>query len=319
MTENPDVYDLLTIGAGPAGCTAALYAVRAGLKAAMISPTELSGMMATAPLVANFPAQLEPTPGKQILSMLRQQAVSAGAEHLLEPAEAVEFSSGSPFEVYTGGGTRVARTILVATGAMAPSDPIPGEKEFAGLGVNYCTACDGPFYQGLDVLVVGQDAEAAREALTLSQIGRSVALVAKTKDLSFADDLAEQVQAAENIAVHLGMSIKEIVGEDAVTGARFAGPGGEEHVLNADGVFLYVRGRAPATGFLHGALQTDDEGFIITDESMQTSIPGIYAAGDVRSKQIRQNIVAASEGCIAALMADRFITGRGKVRLDRGK
>jgi len=127
------------------------------------------------------------------------------------------------------------------------------------------------------------------------------------------------VQAADNIAVHLGMSIKEIVGEDAVTGARFTGPDGEEHVLNADGVFLYVRGRAPATGFLHGALKTDDEGFIITDESMQTSIPGVYAAGDVRSKQIRQMVVAAAEGCIAALMADRFITGRGKVRLDRGK
>lgn len=319
MTENADVYDLLTIGAGPAGCTGALYAVRAGLRAAMISPTELSGMMATAPLVANFPAQLEPTPGKQILAMVREQALAAGAEHLLEPAEAVEFSNGSPFEIYTGGGTRVARTILVATGAMAPADPIPGEKEFAGLGVNYCTACDGPFYEGLDVLVVGQDAEAAREALTLSQICKSVGLVTRAKSLDFADELSEQVQAADNIAVHLGMSIKEIVGEDAVTGARFTGPDGEEHILSADGVFLYVRGRAPATGFLHGALGTDAEGFIITDESMQTSIPGIYAAGDVRSKQIRQNIVAASEGCVAALMAERFITGRGKVRLDRGR
>ena len=319
MSENSDVYDLLTIGAGPAGCTAALYAVRAGLRAAMISPTELSGMMAGAALVANFPAQIEPTPGKQILAMLRRQALEAGAEHLLEPAEAVEFGDGSPFEILTGAGTRVARTVLVASGAMAPSDPLPGEKEFAGRGVNYCTACDGPFYQDLDVLVVGQDAEAAREALTLSQICRSVALVAKAKDLGFADDLVEQVQAAANIAVHLGMTIREIVGDDAVTGARFAGPDGDEHLLPADGVFLYVRGRAPATGFLHGALQTDDEGFIITDENMQTSIPGIYAAGDVRSKQIRQMVVAAGEGCIAALNADRFITGRGKARLDRGK
>jgi thioredoxin reductase (NADPH) len=319
VTENSDTYDLLTIGAGPAGCMAALYAVRAGLKAVMISPTELSGMMAAAPLVANFPAQLETVPGKQILQKLRQQALDAGAEHLLEPAEMVEFGNGSPFEVYTGGGTRVARTVVVATGAMAPSDPIPGEKEFAGRGVNYCTACDGPFYQDLSVLVVGQDAEAAREALTLSQICERVSLVTKAKNLDFAHDLAEHVEAAENVSVHSEMDIREIVGDDAVTGARFIGPDGEEHELNADGVFLYVRGRAPATGFLHGALDVDDDGFIITDEHMQTSVAGIYAAGDVRSKQIRQNIVAASEGCIAALAAERFITGRGKMRLDRGK
>jgi thioredoxin reductase (NADPH) len=310
--------DLLVIGAGPAGYTAGLYGARAGLRTVISSPTELSGMMARAPIVGNFPGQVEPAPGREILGRLRQQALQAGAEQMLESISAVDFDQPSRLTIYGGSQTHVAAAVIVATGAMAPTQKAPGEEEMQGRGVCYCAACDGPLFMGEPVLVVGDDEQAAEEALSLASIADTVCLVSSRPDNRLEWDLQQSLKERSNITTRFGLRLQGITGDDLVTGATFTGPKGEEHIP-ASGVFLYLRGAAPATAFLGGVLETDEKGYLLTSEAMETSCTGVYAAGDVRSKQVRQMVVAASEGCIAALQAERYIRQSTKIKSDRGK
>jgi thioredoxin reductase (NADPH) len=311
-------YDVLIVGAGPAGCTAALYAARAGLKVAMVSPAEAGGMMAAAPIVGNFPAQVLPRPGREILAEIRRQALEAGAEHVLEAVVGVNLG-GEMKELYAGSNVRTAPVIIIATGAMAPAKKAPGEEEMLGRGVCYCAACDGPLYRDQTVLVIGQDDQAAEEALALAGVAARVCLAVPQPELAISEGLRAALEAKENVTIHPGLRLEEIVGGDCVKGARFNARDGSETTLEADGVFMYLRGSAPVTDFLYGQLETDEKGFLKTDEMGQTSIPGVFAAGDVRSKQVRQMVVACAEGCIAALAAERLIRGRATVKLDRGE
>jgi thioredoxin reductase (NADPH) len=318
MHTDPDLTsDVLVIGAGPAGCTAALYAARAGLRTVMLSPTELSGLIMQAPNIANWPGQTEPIPGRELLPRMRAQALAAGAQHLIENVVGVDFAA-SPLQVYAGAGVRTAQTVIVATGATGRTQKAPGEAEFQGRGVCYCVACDGPLYADRDVLVIGGDAEAAEEALALSGVARFVTLAVPTPELDVDEQLQQALQARANVAVERGLRLEEIIGDALVTGAVFAARGGARRTLNADGIFMYLRGTGPAIDFLGGALATDGAGFIITDELCRTNIPGVFAAGDVRSKLVRQIVVAAAEGAIAALVAERLIRKSDTVRADRG-
>ena len=318
MSENLS-YDLIIIGAGPAGCTAALYAARAGLKTLMISPVEIGGMMSWAKIVGNFPGQVEPTSGREILTKIHQQAINAGAEHILESVNGIDLS-GEVKTVYAGITPHTAHAVIIATGAMAPSKKAAGEDEYQGRGVCYCAACDGPLYRGQKVLVIGQDEQAVEEALALSGVAENVCLAVPSAELGVAEALREALEQRDNVTVRCGMKLEEIVGEaDGVTGATFKGPDGEQCNLEAQGVFMYLRGTAPVTDFLYGTLETDEKGFITTDELCQTSAAGVFAAGDVRSKQARQMVIACAEGAISALAAERMIRGRSTVRLDRGE
>ncbi|MEN6545207.1 MAG: FAD-dependent oxidoreductase [Armatimonadia bacterium] len=318
MERSANTSEVLVIGGGPAGCAAALYAARAGLQTVLSSPSELSGMMAAAPLVANFPGQVEPVPGREILSRIRQQALQAGATPVLENVLGVDFRDGEQLVVYGGHQEHRVKAIVVATGAMGRSTKAPGEDEYLGRGVCYCAACDGPFFAGEDVLVVGDDEHAAEEALTLAKIASSVHLVAAASKFRLDWNLQQALEACPNLRVSMGLKLESILGEESVTGAAFAGEDGEKQVLPGTGVFLYLKGTAPATDFLGGALETDAEGFLLTDELYQTSVPGVFAAGDVRHKQVRQMVVAAAEGASAGLAADRYLRKAERVRWDRG-
>lgn len=311
--------DLLIIGSGPAGCTAALYGARAKLTTVISSPTELSGMMSKAPLVANFPGQIEPVPGRELLARIRTQALQAGAEHVLETVSGVDFSHPDELVVYGGHQEHRAKAVIVATGAMGRAQKAPGEEAFLGRGVCYCAACDGPFFQGEDILVVGDDEQAAEETLSLAKIARSVCLVCAPTELRVDWELQHALQECPNVTLRTGLKLEEIVGDDAaVNGVCFATPEGERCVLPTTGVFLYLRGNAPATDFLAGTLKTDADGYLLTNELLETSVAGVFAAGDVRSKPVRQMVVAAGEGASAALVAERHVRKAERVRWDRG-
>lgn len=306
------------IGGGPAGYTAAIYAARAGLRTVVSTPAPLSGMMSMAPTVGNWPAQVEPVPGRDILERVREQALKYGAEIVLESVAGVNFTTDRGLQVFGGAQMHVAQAVIVATGAMNPAEKVPGEEELLGGGVAYCVACDGPLFAGEDVIVVGADEHAYEEALALSQIADSVTVTTPTAQVNAEERVARELELRGNVRVETGLRIQEIVGEGGVvTGARYQDRDGNERVIQGAGVFMYLRGNAPATDFLLGAVDLDEKEYIITDEVLQTSLPGVFAAGDVRSKLVRQQCVAAGEGAVAALSAERFMRG-GEVRYDRG-
>jgi len=317
MAQGDLTCDVHIIGGGPAGYTAAIYAARANLKTVVSTPAPLSGMQAMAPIVGNWPGQVEPVPGRTILERIHEQAIEAGAEVVLESVAGVNFSEQRGLQVFGGAQLHVAKTVIVATGAWNASKKTPGEENLLGRGVAYCVACDGPLFEGEDVIVAGGDAHAAGEALALSNIASSVTITAPVSKLDLDEALTCALDAAENVEVCTGLRLQEIIGDEAVDGARYKDSAGNERVIDATGIFMYLRGSAPATDFLMGALDLDETGYIITDEMMQTSFPGVFAAGDVRQKQVRQQIVAAGEGAVAALSAERFISG-GEVHLQRG-
>lgn len=316
MAQGDLTCDVHIIGGGPAGYTAAIYAARSNLKTVVSTPAALSGMMAMAPSVGNWPGQGEPVAGHDLLEQIYLHACAVGAEVVVESVAGVNFSEERGLQVFGGAQLHVAQAVIVATGAWNPSDRVPGEDELLGRGVAYCVACDGPLFEGEDVIVAGCDAHAAEEALALSEIASSVVITAPTPRLPIDDDLLGALEAAENIDVRAGLRLQRIIGDEAVEGALFKS-GSDEVTVEATGIFMYLRGNAPATEFLMGSVDLDEEGYIITDEMMATSFAGVFAAGDVRKKEVRQQVVAAGEGAIAALSAERFIRG-GEVRKQRG-
>ncbi|MFO8079141.1 MAG: FAD-dependent oxidoreductase [Armatimonadota bacterium] len=317
MAQGDLTCDVHIIGGGPAGYTAAIYAARSNLKTVVSTPAALSGMMAMAPSVGNWPGQAEPAPGREILERLYQHALQVGAEVVVESVAGVNFSEERGLQVFGGAQLHVAQAVIVATGAWNPSDRVAGEDELLGRGVAYCVACDGPLFEGEDVIVAGCDAHAAEEALALSEIASSVVVTAPTPTLPIDEHLVGALDAAENVEVRTNLRLREIVGEQAVEGARFERSDGNEVTIETTGIFMYLRGNAPATEFLMGSVDLDEHGYIITNEMMEASFPGVFAAGDVRKKQVNQQVVAAGEGAIAALSAERFIRG-GEVRKQRG-
>ena len=308
----------MIVGAGPAGCTAALYCARAGLRTLVLSPTEFGGTMASAAVVANWPGQAEAKPGREVLAAIRAHALSAGAEHRLEAVIGVQPCEDGIITVYTSADAHCVGAVIVATGAAAAAKA-PGEAEYQGRGVCYCAACDGPLYRGEKVLVVGQDSQVVEEALTLAGLAEEVQLVCPTPKLHADEELLAALAARRNVQLEVGLALDEITGGECLEGARFRDRQGATREFAATGLFLYLRGSKPATEFLMGCVATDEEGYITTDEMCQTSVPGIFAAGDVRAKHVKQNVVAAAEGCIAALAAERYLRRREGVRLDRGK
>lgn len=313
--EQP-VYDVIIIGAGPAGGTAAIYAARARLKVLVIDKAKLGGSLAVAPLIANFPGVARPVRGAELARTIKEQALEFGAEYLQAPVLGTDLS-GEVKQVYTTEGVRAGKTVIVATGAMGRGARVAGEEEFIGRGVSYCATCDAAFYDGQVVAVVGNDEEAVDDALLLAKFAQRVYLAAPTSKLAVGDEARQAVEAEPKIEMLMERSLAEIRGDRQVQEVVLKSRDGSAQTLPAGGVFIFLAGNKPVTDFLGGSLELTDNGCIRTDHAMATSLPGVFAAGDVRCSDFRQAITAAADGAIAAMSADRYVNRRESFRPSR--
>jgi thioredoxin reductase (NADPH) len=310
------IFDVIIIGAGPAGGTAAIYAARARLKTLVIDKARLGGSLAVAPKIANFPAVTEPLPGAELARIIKQQALGFGAEYLQAPVLAVELE-GDRKQVFTAEGARQGKALIIATGAMGRGARVPGEEEFVGRGVSYCATCDAAFYDGQVVAVAGNGEEAADDALRLTKFASRVHLLSPTPQLLVSDDLKQALAAEPKIEMLADTKLAEIHGDGQVNEVVITPRGGPSRALAVDGVFIHLAGNKPVTDFLQGALELTDSGCIRVDHTMTTAIAGVFAAGDVRCSEFRQAITAAADGAIAAMSADRYVSRRESFRPSR--
>lgn len=305
-------YDLAIIGAGPAGSSAALYAARAKLNTLLIDRSPQTGALAITHKIANYPGILGELTGLELVERMQKQAKSFGAILAKSQVLSVDFS-GELKEIRLPEGVVKAKAVFIAVGARAAGKKLPGEEEFTGRGVSYCSTCDAAFYEGAEVVVAGDDEEAIEEAKSLAKFSKQVYLFVPSGKLRGTATL-DDVERLPNVKVYPRYRIKEIVGEDHVNGVKVLTAERKEEDWKVDGVFLYLSGMKPGTDFLGDQVKRDEEGYVSVNESLETSVPGVYAGGDARKTQVKQAVLAAADGCVAALEAEKFIRGRESVR-----
>lgn len=303
---------LLILGAGPAGYTAAIYAARAGLSPLVIAGMQPGGQLTITTEVENYPGFAQPVQGPWLMEQMREQAEHVGAAIRYDLITAVDLST-RPFRC-TGdsGDIYEAESLIIATGAQAKWLGIPGEKELSGFGVSACATCDGFFYRGKDVAVIGGGNSAVEEALYLSNLARSVTLIHRRDSLRAERILQKRLFARPNVTIHWDTAVEEVLAETGgrtpvARGLWLRQKDGTRRELAVDGVFVAI-GHAPATALFRGQLEMDAEGYVVTaPDSTRTSRDGVFAAGDVQDRVFRQAVTAAGTGCMAALEAEKFL------------
>jgi len=300
------VYDFAVVGGGPGGYTAAMYAARAGLRTVVLEKLSAGGQMALTSQIDNYPGFPQGVDGYELGESMRQGAERFGAETELAEVERMALS-GDIKVLETSEGVFRARTVALAMGAEPRKLGLPREGELTGRGVNYCAHCDGMFYRGKTVAVVGGGNSAVAEALLLSRVCKQVILIHRRDTLRATRIYHRQLLAAENIEIRWNSQPVELLGSDRLTGLRLRSTvTGEESELACDGVFVSV-GRKPATEWLGGQLALDENGYIVADETTQTSLPGVFAVGDIRTKHLRQIVTAVADGANAAGSAEEYL------------
>ncbi len=298
-------YDMLIIGGGPGGYTAALYTARAGLSVAVLEKLSAGGQMALTHQIDNYPGFPDGIDGWTLAEDMRRQAQYFGAETIITEVTKLDLHA-TPKIVHTGDKIFYGKTVVIATGADPRPLGIPREQEFLGQGLHYCAACDGNFYRGKTVAVVGGGNSAAADALLLSRIAKKVILIHRRDRLRATKVYHQALEQAENVEFCWNSTVTALLGD------RFSGIqvenvlNGESMELACDGIFVSI-GRQPATSFLNGQLALDESGYIIADESTGTGIPGVFAVGDVRTKQVRQVVTAVADGAAACHQAEAYL------------
>ncbi len=302
------VYDMLVVGGGPGGYTAALYAARAGLDTAVLEKLSAGGQMALTDQVDNYPGFENGIEGFSLGEKMKRQAERFGVETKLTEVLSLQLSDKVK-KVDTSEGLLYARTIVFATGANPRELGIDGEKELTGKGVNYCAACDGMFYKDKTVVVVGGGNTAAADALLLSRICKKVIIVHRRDTLRATKIYHEPLMAKENVEFCWDSTVIELLHGEKVTGVRLRNvKTEEERILDCDGVFISI-GRKPSTELVKGQLEIDPAGYVVADESTRTNIPGVFAVGDVRTKALRQIVTAVADGAVAVHYAEEYLIG----------
>ena len=300
-------YDVVIIGGGPAGLSAGIYAARARLKSLLIERGVVGGQITDAELVENYPGFAEGVSGFELGQLMHQQATRYGLETLLAEATGLELK-GEKKVVVTTKGKFTTKAVIIASGSQRRKLGIPGEEEFTGKGVSYCATCDAPFFKEEPVAVVGGGDAAITEALYLAKFASRVKVIHRRNELRATRILQEKALSESKLEFIWNTVVEEIEGKDKVKRLKLSNViTGEKSTLDVAGVFISV-GLKPNTDYLKGGLPLDAAGYIITNEKMETGIPGIFAAGDVRLNSARQAITAAGDGATAAIYAKRFIT-----------
>ncbi|MFA4028885.1 MAG: hypothetical protein GDYSWBUE_001350 [Candidatus Fervidibacterota bacterium] len=298
--------ELLIIGSGPAGLTAAMYAARDGVDTLILTGNLPGGALTLTTTVENFPGFPEGINGYELMMRMMQQAERFGASIARESAVEVDLK-GHPFSVRTGSDEYSCTALIVATGASPKMLGLPSEEKFIGRGISTCATCDGFLYRDKVVCVVGGGNTAVEEALHLTAHAKKVFLIHRRDQLRATKALQERAFANEKIEFIWNSVVVDILGDERVTGVRVKDViSGLENELNVDGVFVAI-GRQPNTSLFSGQLELDSEGYIVTDELQRTNIPMVFAAGDVADKTFRQAVTAAASGCKAAMMAVRYL------------
>lgn len=300
------VYDMIIIGGGPAGYTAALYATRAGLNTLVIERMSAGGQLALTDIVDNYPGFEEGIDGFTLGMKMQASAERFGAS--TEYAEVLSLDlNGKIKKVITDSGEAKAKTVVIATGANPKELGLPREQELLGKGIHYCAHCDGRFYKDKTVAVVGGGNSAAADALYLSRLAKKVYLIHRRDTLRATKIYHEPLKTAPNIEFVWDSSITEILAEQRVRGAELQNlKTGEKSEILCDGIFVSI-GRKPATDFLKGILNLDENGYIVADETTKTNIEGVFAVGDVRTKALRQIVTAVSDGATAVHFAEEYL------------
>ena len=300
------IYDMIVIGGGPAGYTAALYAARAGLSTLVLEKLSAGGQMALTEQIDNYPGFEGGIDGFTLGEKMQQSAERFGA--VTELAEVYKASlSGRIKTLDTSEGVFQSRTVVIATGATPRPLGIPGEEALVGKGVHYCAACDGAPYRGKTVAVVGGGNSAAADALTLSRIAQKVYLIHRRDSLRATKVYHQPLLDAPNVELCWNSTVAALLHGEQLTGLRLRNTEtGAERELACDGVFVSV-GRSPATALFREELALDDAGYITADESTRTNLPGVFAAGDVRTKALRQVVTAVSDGAVAVHYAEEYL------------
>ena len=305
MIENKQIYDMIIVGGGPGGYTAALYAARAGLSTLVVEKLSAGGQMALTGQIDNYPGFPDGVDGFSLGQDMKKGAERFGAETV--SATVTRLRLDAPVkEVVTQAGTLLARTVVISTGANPRPLGLIGEGDLVGKGVSYCGHCDGMFFQGKTVAVAGGGNTAVAEALFLSRIAKKVYLIHRRNALRATKIYEKQLEERENIEILWESAVTELHHGQKLTGVTLRHiPSGQERLLELDGLFISI-GREPANALVKGQLKLDEAGYILAEESTKTSLSGVYAVGDVRSKELRQIVTAVADGAMAAHQAEQF-------------
>jgi thioredoxin reductase (NADPH) len=312
LLSQTSIHDVAIIGGGPAGLSAAIYAARAGLNTVVLDKSPTAGALGITDKIENYPGILHAIAGKDLVSTFRQQAEHFGATVLQTQVYGVNFRQ-DPKEVLAMEDSYRAKTIIIATGAMGRKPTLSGEAELLGRGVSYCAVCDAAFYKNQEVAVIGESGEVLAELDLIAKFASKIYLFLRGKQPTL--EQIKLLQDNPKIEWMLNYRLVKILGDGAVEGLVVAEENLKETVVNVKGVFVYLHGNSPIVDFLADAVELTPIGCIKVDKNdMSTSVEGVYAVGDITCKEIRQAVVAAAEGCTAALSADKYLNRRQKAR-----
>ncbi len=305
------MYDIIIIGGGPAGLTAGLYAGRSKLKTLIIEKAVAGGQISGTAFVENYPGSIDEATGMGLSERMLEQAEEF-CEIKYEDVKEVELD-GKVKKIKTDGGEYEAKVVIISSGATHRKLDVPGEKEFANKGVSYCATCDGPFYTGLDIFVVGGGDSALEEATYLTKFAKSVTIIHRRDEFRASGVVVDKIKENPKNKLELDAVVKEIQGDKEAESLIIENTKtGEKKELKSDdnspiGVFIFI-GYIPQTEIFEGKIEMN-HGYILTDEDMKTNIEGVFAVGDTREKKVRQMVTAAGDGCIAAVLANRYLEG----------